>query len=86
MLPVYNLTAGISHTYLANNIITHNTAGILKGVNFATKAFGRSVDGFNVNIDSNSYGSNLGHFEGRSGRVWENGKMERLNDQRNAQA
>ena len=86
LLPVYNLTAGISHTYLANNIITHNTAGILKGVNFATKAFGRSVDGFNVNIDSNSYGSNLGHFEGRSGRVWENGKMERLNDQRNAQA
>lgn len=62
------------------------SAGILKGVNFATKAFGRSVNGFNVNIDSNSYGSNLGHFEGRSGRVWENGKMERLNDQRNAQA
>ena len=24
---VYNLSAGLSHTYLANNIITHNTAG-----------------------------------------------------------
>ena len=24
--PVYNLTAGLSHTYLANNIVTHNTA------------------------------------------------------------
>lgn len=25
--PIYNLTAGDSHTYLANDIITHNTAG-----------------------------------------------------------
>ena len=25
--PIYNLTAGLTNTYLANNIVTHNTAG-----------------------------------------------------------
>lgn len=25
--PIYNLTAGVTHTYLANGIVTHNTAG-----------------------------------------------------------
>jgi intein/homing endonuclease len=30
MKPVYNLTAGNTHTYLANGIITHNTGGSVK--------------------------------------------------------
>lgn len=67
-LPVYNLCAGISHTYIADNIITHNTAGVaLEGMNFATKAFGQTTEGFDVDISSGGYG-NMGHMDSKSNR------------------
>lgn len=67
-LPVYNLCAGISHTYIADNIITHNTAGAaLEGANFLTKAGGQTVQGFDVNIENSGFGT-LGHMESSSSR------------------
>lgn len=67
-LPVYNLCAGISHTYIANNIVTHNTAGAALEVgNFLTKAGGQTVQGFDVDINSSGYG-NMGHKESSSSR------------------
>ena len=65
---VYNLRAGISHTYLADGIVTHNTAGIaLKGANFLTKAGGQTTEGYDVNINNSGYG-NLGHQDASSSR------------------
>lgn len=61
-------------------------AAALKAVNFADKAFGSKVEGFHVNLDTNSYGSGLGHFEESSGRSWQRGAQERKNERRNAQA
>ena len=67
-LPVYNLRAGISHTYIADNIVTHNTAAAaLEGANFLTKAGGQTVQGFDVDIASSGYGD-LGHKESSSSR------------------
>lgn len=66
---VYNLTAGISHTYLAEGIVTHNCAGAaLEGANFLTKATGQNVQGFDAQINSSGYSSNLGHMESKANR------------------
>lgn len=44
-LPVYNLEADISHTYIANNIITHNTAGLaVKGMSALSQATGTNTN------------------------------------------
>lgn len=46
-------------------------AGVaLEGLNFATKAGGKNVQGFDVDIASSGYG-NLGHKESEAGRVWD---------------
>lgn len=40
--PIYNLTANSTHTYIANNIVTHNTGGEMKsssGADGSSKAF-----------------------------------------------
>lgn len=37
--PVYNLTAGCTNTYIANNIVTHNTSGDIKNVTDAQNYF-----------------------------------------------
>lgn len=69
-LPVYNLQVGGSHTYIANNVVTHNcmaAAAALEGANFLTKAGGQTVQGFDVDINSSGYG-NLGHMESSSSR------------------
>ncbi len=43
MKPIYNLTAGVTHTYVANGIVTHNTGGdIDKGSRDFKKAWSRS--------------------------------------------
>lgn len=70
LLPVYNLQVGGSHTYVANNIVTHNcmaAGAALEVANFATKATGQTVQGFDVNINNSGYG-NLGHMESKSNR------------------
>lgn len=85
---VYNLSADISHTYLADGIVTHNTAGaVLEGLNFITKAGGKTVPGYDVNINNSGYG-NLGHQESSSGRIWDSwtGKTGRKLAKRNEQA
>ena len=45
--PVYNLTAGGTHSYLANNIITHNTGGNIEKIVEAEIIF-RDPTGFNM--------------------------------------
>lgn len=45
--PVYNLTAGGTHSYLANNIITHNTGGNIEKIVEAEIIF-RDPEGFNM--------------------------------------
>lgn len=85
---VYNLRAGISHTYLAEGIVTHNTAGVaLEGLNFATKAAGKNVQGYNVDINNSGYG-NLGYQDSEAGRVWDtwSGTTSRKLAKRNEQA
>ena len=70
LLPVYNLQVSGSHTYIANNIVTHNcmlAAGALEGANFLTKAGGQTVQGFDVDINSSGYGE-MGHMESSSSR------------------
>ena len=40
--PIYNLTANSTHTYIANNVVTHNTGGEMKsasGADGSSKAF-----------------------------------------------
>lgn len=44
-------------------------AGILKTVNFASKAGGKNVQGFDVDINNSGYG-NLGHKDSEAGRDW----------------
>lgn len=46
--PVYNLTAGLSHTYLANNIVTHNTAAEDESDFSSAKTLLYSPDGYNI--------------------------------------
>lgn len=55
----------------------------LEGLNFITKAGGRTVPGFDVNINNSGYG-NLGHQESSSGRIWD--KTGRKLAKRNEQA
>lgn len=59
----------------------------LEGLNFATKAGGKNVPGYNVNIDNSGYG-NLGHQDSEAGRVWDNwsGAINRKLARRNEQA
>lgn len=45
---VYNLTAGLSHTYLANNIITHNTAAEDESDFSSAKTLLYSPSGYNI--------------------------------------
>ncbi len=89
LLPVYNLQVSGSHTYIANNIVTHNcmiAAGALEGVNFLTKAGGQTTPGFDVNIDNSGYGT-LGHMDSKSNRSWVSGsKLKQQLQYRNAQA
>lgn len=67
----------------------------LEGVNFMSKAGGRTVQGFDVNIESSGYGT-LGHMESKSYRDWgaliglggifNKGAMQRRLERRNEQA
>lgn len=52
---VYNLTAGISHTYLANNIITHNTANEAESDFSSAKKLLQAPDGYNILSVPNVY-------------------------------
>ena len=45
---IYNLTAGLSHTYLANNIVTHNTAAEDESDFSSAKTLLYSPDGYNI--------------------------------------
>jgi len=63
-------------------------AGVaLEGLNFATKAGGKNVQGFDVGINNSGYG-NLGHMESEAGRVWDSwsGATSRKLAKRNEQA
>lgn len=63
-------------------------AGVaLEGLNFASKAGGKTVSGFDVDIESSGYGT-IGHKESESGRVWDTwtGKMGKKLAKRNEQA
>ena len=85
---VYNLQVSGSHTFIAENIVTHNcmiAGAALEGVNFLTKAGGQTVQGFDVDIDSSGYG-NIGHMESSSSRSWVShrklqDKLSRRNEQ-----
>lgn len=98
LLPVYNLQVSGPHTYVANNIVTHNcmaAAAALEGANFLTKAGGQTVQGFDVDINSSGYGD-LGHMESSSSRdfgamiglggIFNKGKMQAKLAKRNQQA
>ena len=45
---VYNLTAGLSHTYLANNIVTHNTANDDESDFSSAKTLLYGTEGYNI--------------------------------------
>ena len=45
---VYNLTAGLSHTYLANNIVTHNTAAESESDFSSAKTLLYNPEGYNI--------------------------------------
>lgn len=70
VLPVYNIQVSNPHTYIANNIVTHNcmaAGAALEGANFLTKAGGQTVQGFDVDIQSSGYGQ-MGHMASKSNR------------------
>ena len=52
---VYNLTAGLSHTYLANNIVTHNTAAEDESDFSSAKTLLYSPKGYNIYDLENVY-------------------------------
>ena len=68
----------------------------LEGANFLTKAGGQTVQGFDVDIKSSGYDSNMGHMESSSSRdfgaliglggIFGQGKMQAKLAKRNAQA
>ena len=68
----------------------------LEGANFLTKAGGQTVQGFDVDIKSSGYDSNMGHMESSSSRdfgaliglggLFGQGKMKEKLAKRNAQA
>lgn len=94
---VFNIQTSNSHTYVANNIVTHNcmvAGAALEGANFLTKAGGQTVQGFDVDINSSGYGD-LGHMESSSSRDFgamiglgglNQGKMQAKLAKRNQQA
>lgn len=90
---VYNLEVSDSHTYLANNIVTHNTAAAaIKGLNFLSKAGGQTVQGFDVANVASGFGD-IGHMDSKSSRtipglggVFDKGKIDRQIQDRNEQA
>lgn len=53
--PVYNLTAGLSHTYLANNIVTHNTAAEDESDFSSAKTLLYNPEGYNIQSVPNVY-------------------------------
>ena len=63
-------------------------AGIIKTVNFGSKALGGSVEGYDVGDLGSGYASNLGHMEQQSGRLKDrlSGKTARDLKRRNEQA
>lgn len=52
---VYNLTAGLSHTYLANNIITHNTANNKESSFLSAKKLLYAPNSYNIQSVPNVY-------------------------------
>ena len=61
-------------------------AGILETTNFATKAGGKNIPGYHVDIENSGYG-NLGHQESEAGRIWDLGRTtDRKLAKRNEQA
>lgn len=95
---VFNIQTSNSHTYVANNIVTHNcmlAGAALEGANFLTKAGGQTVQGFDVDINSSGYGD-LGHMESSSSRdfgamiglggIFGRKKLQRKLQKRNEQA
>lgn len=52
---VYNLTAGLSHTYLANNIITHNTANNKESNFQSAKTLLYAPESYNIKSLPNVY-------------------------------
>ena len=95
---VFNIQTSNSHTYIANNIVTHNcmaAAAALEGANFLTKAGGQTVQGFDVDINSSGYGD-MGHMESSSSRdfgamiglggIFGQGRLKEKLAKRNAQA
>ena len=52
---IYNLCAGFSHTYLANNIITHNTAGDSESDFSSAQDLVRNPDGNDIYAVDNVY-------------------------------
>lgn len=59
----------------------------LEGINFLTKAGGKNVQGYDVNINNSGYGT-MGHMESEAGRVWDkwSGATARKLAKRNEQA
>jgi len=52
---VYNMSAGLSHTYLANNIITHNTANNKESDFTSAKTLLYGTRGYNIYSTENVY-------------------------------
>ena len=79
---------GIFSTLMKHGNPYAMAAGVaLEGLNFITKAAGKNVQGYDVNINNSGYG-NLGHMESEAGRVWDSwsGATARKLRKRNEQA
>lgn len=79
---------GISSKLMKSGNPYSAAAGLaLEGLNFVTKAAGKNVQGYDVNINNSGYG-NLGHMESEAGRVWDSwsGATARKLRKRNEQA
>ena len=87
---------GISSTLMSSGDPFATIAGAaLEGANFLTKAGGRTVQGYDVNIENSGYGT-MGHMESSSSRdfgafiglggIFNRGAMERKLARRNEQA
>lgn len=60
-------------------------AGALKALNFASKAGGKNLQGFDVDINNFGYG-NLGHKSSEASRIWGTKGLERKLKKRNEEA
>lgn len=79
---------GVSGTLMkSGNPIAMGVGAGLEVLNFVTKAGGKNVPGYDVNITNSGYG-NLGHQESEAGRIWDNwnGTTARKLAKRNEQA